>query len=72
MDEYLQSTDVHLLRSHGFVVGCFGESWFGADKEGHEWQAYVVTGDDRLTFVGPDRISQYMKREDFIQNFSKE
>lgn len=72
MDEYLTVDDVQLLRDRGFTVGVFGESWFGTDKDGSQWQAYAMPHEDRFTFVGPDRVSQYMRRSDFMEAFKKE
>lgn len=72
MRDYLTLTDIQLLREHGFTVGAFGESWFGVDKDGSQWQAYAMPHEDRLTFVGPDRASRYMEREEFTKSFTKE
>lgn len=72
MGDYLTASDVQLLRECGFIVGAFGESWFGEDKSANQWQAYVMPHEDRFTFVGPDRTSQYMERSDFMEAFKKE
>lgn len=72
MRDYLTLSDTQLLREYGFVVGAFGESWFGKDQEGNEWQAYAMPHEDRFTFVGPDRASRYMEREEFTKHFTKE
>lgn len=68
--DYLTTQDIHLLRTKGFEPGFSGESWFGVDKEGNTWQAYVVEGDLRITFVSSeDRTSVFMERDKFENLF---
>jgi hypothetical protein len=71
MPDYLLITDLPLLQSRGFVAGFSGESWFGADKNGATWQAYIQDKDPKITFVGPeDRASVYMTRATFEELFA--
>ena len=71
MPEYLMVTDIPLLADKGFTPGYSGESWFKEDKERETWQAYIVEGDQRLTFVrSTDRLSRYMARDTFEELFA--
>lgn len=71
MDKYLTTFDIQLLRDNGFKASESGASWFGIDKTGEAWQAYVVEGDSRITFVGTnDRTSIFMERNRFDELFS--
>ena len=70
MPDYLLVADIPLLRDYGFEAGFSGESWFGIDANDEHWQAYIVEGDQRLTFVrNTDRLSRYMTRETFEELF---
>lgn len=70
MPEYLLVADIPILHDHQFTPGYSGESWFGVDKNDERWQAYVVEGDQRLTFVrDDDRLSRYMTRDTFEELF---
>jgi hypothetical protein len=70
MPDYLLLTDVPILGEYGFTPGFSGESWFGTDPHDDQWQAYIVEGDQRLTFVrADDRLSRYMTRETFEELF---
>lgn len=67
---YLTISDISLLRDRGFEAGFSGESWFGVDKNGETWQAYIVDEDIRLTFVASnDRTSVFMERDKFEDLF---
>ena len=44
MDKY----DQPFLHSAGFEPGWSGQSWFGEDREGNTWQAYL---DDKSVFA---------------------
>lgn len=70
MDKYLTTFDIPMIREAGFKPSDSGASWFGVDKYGEQWQAYVVEGDSRITFVGTnDRTSVFMERERFEKQF---
>lgn len=67
---YLTVSDIPLLRERGFTPGFSGTSWFGIDKTGNTWQAYVVDDDNNLTFVdADDRASIFMERDRFENLF---
>lgn len=70
MTEYLTYRDSQLLRDAAFTLGVTGASWFGTDKDGQGWQAYVIDGDTNITFV-PDktRYSTFMSRAYFQELF---
>lgn len=71
MDKYLTTLDIPMLREHGFKSSDSGASWFGVAKDGEQWQAYVVDGDSRITFVGTnDRTSVFMDYETFYDKFN--
>ena len=72
MPEYVQSTDLELLRSTGFTAGWSGNSWFSPkDKEGNFYQCYPIDGDDKMTFAfSNDRSSVYMTLDDFKEKFN--
>ena len=70
MPDYLTIHDIPLLRDKGFAAGFSGTSWFGVDKQGNTWQAYVVDDDQQLTFVDAnDRTSIFMERTRFENLF---
>lgn len=73
MNNYMTSYDISLLRDYGFVAGSSGTSWFGLDKYGENWQAYVIDGDHKITFVNElDRESITMERNTFEELFNVE
>lgn len=71
MPDYIQSSDLELLRSVGFTVGFSGDSWFGKDLNGKDyWQAYIADWTDRMVFVNQeDRVSTYLTRQEFKEKF---
>jgi hypothetical protein len=70
MPDYLTLADLPLLRSKGFEPGFSGESWFGVDSTGMQWQAAAYEKDDRLTFMSTeDRTGVYMDRTTFEELF---
>ena len=40
--------DLALLRAAGFVAGFSGQSWFGEDRNGNDWQAHI---DERTSIL---------------------
>ena len=73
MNPYLTYRDLYLLRDYSFTPGYSGESWFGEDKYGEVWQAYIVEDDSHITFVNEkDRSSVPMTREEFKERFINE
>lgn len=70
MTEYLTYRDVPLLRGTAFNLSPSGASWFGEDKEGNEWQAFILDGDTEITFRNMETsLSSYLAREDFVEMF---
>lgn len=73
MNNPITTEDLELLRERGFTPGWSGESWFGIDKEGNEWQVYGLQGDSLLTFVkDSDRQSFFMERITFEELFPEQ
>ena len=70
----LTTDDLNLLRSSGFEAGPTGHAWYGTDKLGDVWRAYVEDTSDRLLFgVGIGNVwgpSKTMNREDFDEQFN--
>lgn len=70
MSEYMTAYDLHMLRDYGFTISNSGASWFGEDKYGEHWQAYVIDGDHKITFVNEmDRESITMTRPQYEELF---
>ena len=67
----LSYLDLPVLRSHGFVAGASGTSWFGRDRDGKEWQAVVSDNTNRLlNFTNLATLqSVRMDRDKFSKTF---
>jgi len=70
MDMY----DLPVLMTVGFSAGWSGYSWFGKDRKGNEWQAYL---DDKSLIAFRPQSGEFwgapvrMKYEEFEQLFKE-
>lgn len=68
--ELLTKYDMSFIKQRFKEPGVSGESFFGHDFQGNTWQCYVVEEDNEVTFVGPDRISNFFDRDYFEYLFA--
>lgn len=72
--DYITHRDLTSLRAAGFVPSFSGGSWFGVDKHGTQWQAFLPDDGDAIKFRvltgrAPGEAS-IMLRTDFNDTFS--
>lgn len=63
----LTERDIPLLQSDKWELGAWHASYFKKDRQGGTWQALLpwLGNETLLTFVGPDRVSSNLTREQY-------